>query len=40
MKVTLQLKLLPAPEQHAALLKTMQVFNDACNFIAEVAYRE
>lgn len=40
MKVTLQLKLLPTPDQHAALLKTMQVFNDACNFITEVAYRE
>jgi IS605 OrfB family transposase len=40
MKLTLQIKLLPNAEQHDALLKTMHVFNDACNFIAEVAFRE
>ncbi len=40
MKLTLQIKLLPTNEQHAALLKTMRVFNEACNFIAEVAFRE
>lgn len=40
MKLTLQIKLLPDADQHASLLKTMRVFNDACNFIAEVAFRE
>ena len=40
MKLTLQIKLLPDADQHAALLKTMGVFNDACNFISEVAFRE
>ena len=40
MKLTLQIKLLPDAEQHDALLKTMRVFNDACNFISEVAFRE
>ena len=34
------LKLVPSPEQHAALLDTMHAFNDACNAIAEVAYTE
>lgn len=33
-------KLDPTHEQHNALLQTMQCFNDACNAIAEVAYRE
>lgn len=40
MKLTLQIKLLPNPEQHGSLLKTMHVFNAACDFIAEVAFRE
>jgi predicted transposase len=40
MKTTLQLKLLPDEAQHAALKKTMRVFNEACNYIAEVAFRE
>lgn len=39
-KLTLQIKLLPDADQHAALLKTMHVFNAACDFIAEVALRE
>lgn len=40
MNLTLQIKLLTDSSQHAALLKTMRVFNDACTFIAEVAFRE
>jgi len=40
MKTVLQLKLLPDSTQHAALLETMRVFNEACNYIAEVAFRE
>lgn len=40
MKTVLQIKLLPDPPQHAALLETMRVFNAACNFIAGVAFRE
>ncbi|MBK8750539.1 MAG: transposase [Candidatus Competibacteraceae bacterium] len=40
MKVVLQIKLLPDEIQHAALKDTMRVFNEACNFIAEVAFRE
>lgn len=40
MKLTIQVKLLPEAKQHAELLKTLYVFNDACNFIAEVAFRE
>lgn len=40
MKLTLQIKLLPDADQYTALLKTMRVFNEACNFIAEVAFRE
>lgn len=40
MKTTLQIKLLPDETQRAALNETMRAFNDACNYIAEVAYRE
>ena len=40
MKTVLQIKLLPDETQHAALRETMRVFNEACNFIAEVAFRE
>jgi len=39
MKLTLPVKLAPTPEQHQALLETMERFNEACNDIAEVAYR-
>ena len=38
MKQTMLLKLAPSPEQYTALLDTMHAFNDACNFIADVAY--
>src|SRR6266851_2542372 len=40
MKLTLAIKLAPGPEQHAALLGTLERFNAACNAIAEVAFRE
>lgn len=40
MNLTLQIKLLPTPEQAAALLSTMERFNAACNAIGQVAYRE
>jgi len=39
MKLTLPVKLAPTPEQHQALLETMERFNEACNDIAEVAYQ-
>jgi len=37
-KLTLLVKLAPTPEQHQALLETMERFNEACNDIAEVAF--
>jgi len=40
MKTTLQVKLLPSPEQHALLLATMRAFNAACTYIAEIAYQQ
>src|SRR5260370_38527597 len=40
MKLTLAIKLAPGPEQHAALLATLERFNAACNAIAAVAFRE
>ncbi|HEV2459887.1 MAG TPA: hypothetical protein VGS80_16135, partial [Ktedonobacterales bacterium] len=38
MKQTLLVKLAPTPQQHAALLRTLEAFNAACNAVAEVAY--
>jgi IS605 OrfB family transposase len=40
MKLTLAVKLTPTPEQHAALVATLERFNAACNAIAAVAARE
>ncbi len=40
MKQVIVLKLAPAPEQHAALLRTLEAFNAACNEIAAVAFAE
>lgn len=40
MKLTLPVKLAPSAEQHAALLATMERFNQACDAIALVAFRE
>ena len=38
MKQTLMIKLAPTPEQHQALLETMERFNEACNSIAKTAF--
>jgi IS605 OrfB family transposase len=38
MKQTLLVKLAPEPKQQAALLRTLEAFNAACNAIAEVAF--
>jgi putative transposase len=38
MKQTLLVKLAPTPEEHAALLRTLETFNAACNQVADVAY--
>src|SRR5713226_2426376 len=40
MKLSLAMKLAPSPEQHAALLATLERFNAACDAIAEVAFCE
>ena len=40
MKIVLQIKLLPDETQHAVLKDTMRVFNEACNYIAEVAFQD
>src|SRR5260221_1876670 len=38
MKQTLVVKLAPEPDQHVALLRTLEVFNAACNDIAATAF--
>lgn len=40
MKQTLLLKLAPDADQQAALLRTLEAFNAACNAVAVVAFRE
>ncbi len=40
MKRTMLLKLAPTPEQQAALLETMHIFNQAANYVASVAFAE
>ena len=40
MKLTLQLKLIPTADQHAALLATMRAFNAAASYAAEVGFRD
>ncbi|HEY1391043.1 MAG TPA: hypothetical protein VGF38_21080 [Ktedonobacterales bacterium] len=40
MKQTLLVKLAPTPDQHAALLRTLETFNAACNDIAGTAFTE
>ena len=34
------LKLAPSSEQHRALLETMHAFNEAANYVAQVAFAE
>jgi len=38
MKLTVKVKLLPTSEQKASLIKTMEVFNEACNYISQIAW--
>lgn len=38
MKLIAQIKLLPSPEQHNALRKTLEVANSACNYISTQAW--
>jgi predicted transposase len=40
MKQTLVIKLAPMPDQSAALLRTLEAFNAACNDIAGTAFAE
>lgn len=39
MKLTVKVKLLPTPKQKASLVKTIMVFNDACNYISKIAWQ-
>lgn len=39
MKLTVKVKLLPSPEQKAFLIKTIETFNNACNYISDIAYK-
>ena len=38
MKLTVKVKLLPTSDQKSSLLKTMEVFNNACNYISQIAW--
>jgi len=40
MKLTLQLKLVPTPDQHTALLETMRAFNAAASYAARVGFAD
>ena len=40
MKQTMVLKLETLPSHYQALLKTMEAFNDACQYVADVAYEQ
>jgi len=40
MKLTLQLKLVPTPDQHTALLETMRAFNAAASYAAQVGFAD
>ncbi len=39
MKQTLMVKLDTSKEQHSAILETMHRFNEACNYIADIAFK-
>jgi len=39
MKLTVKIKLLPTEEQKKSLLKTMEAFNQACNYVSRVAFK-
>lgn len=38
MKLAVKIKLLPTPEQKTALLKTMEEYNRACNYVSKIAF--
>lgn len=40
MKTIVKIKLSPSKEQYQILLKTLEAFNAACNYIAEIAFNE
>ncbi|MBI4640624.1 MAG: transposase, partial [Candidatus Tectomicrobia bacterium] len=40
MKLTLQLKLVPTPDQHSALLETMRAFNVAASYAAQASFAD
>jgi IS605 OrfB family transposase len=40
MKLTVKVKLLPDTKQTQSLLKTMEIFNSACDYISNVAFKE
>lgn len=40
MKLIVKVKLLPTPEQKASLVKTIEVFNEACNYISQTAFEK
>lgn len=40
MKLTVKVKLLPTPEQKASLVRTIEVFNEACNCISKIAFEK
>ena len=39
MKLTIKAKLLTIPDQHLSLKKTMEAFNNACNYISQKAFQ-
>lgn len=40
MKLTVKVKLLPTAEQKTSLVKTIEVFNEACNYISQIAFEK
>jgi len=40
MKLTVKIKLLPTEDEKCSLIKTMECFNNACNFISDIAWKE
>jgi len=40
MKLTVKVKLLPTSEQKDSLVKTIEVFNEACNYTSAVAFKD
>ncbi len=40
MNLTVKIKLLPTTEQKASLIKTIEVFNEACNYISHIAFEK